>query len=769
MRGIRSILPMVVPAVLAMVWVFARAETQPAPIIVDYPLEASIFPPDFVPPTFLWRDPTAASEWRIEISFGSGADGLTLTVPGDRLKIGEIDQRTVSNTNKPPEFTPEQAAARAWKPAPELWETIKSRSVTHAATVTFIGLERGKPVSRGQVSITTSKDPVGAPIFYRDVPLMPSELKPGEIKPLHPKLMPYIAWRLRYVNEPRGKVLMEGIHTCANCHSFSRDGKTLGIDLDGPHNDKGLYALVPISRHMEIRDENVISWKKFRNQMEQNKRIGFMSHVSPDGSSVITATQVDYYVANFKDYRFLQVFYPTRGILAWYNRADGAMHSLPGADDPRYVHANAVWSPDGKELIFVRAEAKDSYPPGKPIAEYSNDPNEIQIQYDLYRIPFNNGKGGRPEPIAGASRNGMSNSFPKVSPDGKWIVYVQARNGQLMRPDGKLYIIPSAGGTARLMNCNTPLMNSWHSFSPNGRWMVFSSKSRSPYTQMFLTHIDENGNDSPAILIEDSTAANRAVNIPEFVNVPPGGLEKIDAPAAEFYRLYDLAYELSEKGEIDKAAAEWTKALKLSPDDAAAHSNYGALLLKQGRLDEAAGHFRKALELKPELANARSNLGLVLMQRGQLVQAVEQWKLGLDAQPDLIDLHVNLALASIMQRRYRDAEQHFRNALKYEPNRLPVLSNLAWLLATCPDPAVRNAAQAVELSEKALKLSGGNDARLLDILGAAYAEAGRFPEAVDAARRAAALAAEHNDRPLATDLSSRVALYQSHKAYREQP
>ncbi len=69
------------------------------------------------------------------------------------------------------------------------------------------------------------------------------------------------------------------------------------------------------------------------------------------------------------------------------------------------------------------------------------------------------------------------------------------------------------------MRCNTPLMNSWHSFSPNGRWMVFSSKSRSPYTQMFLTHLDENGNDTPPILIENSTAANRAVNIPEFVNI----------------------------------------------------------------------------------------------------------------------------------------------------------------------------------------------------------------------------------------------------------
>jgi len=54
-------------------------------------------------------------------------------------------------------------------------------------------------------------------------------------------------------------------------------------------------------------------------------------------------------------------------------------------------------------------------------------------------------------------------------------------------------------------------MNSWHSFSPNGRWLVFSSKSLSPYTQMFLTHVDEEGRDSPPILIENSTAANRAV------------------------------------------------------------------------------------------------------------------------------------------------------------------------------------------------------------------------------------------------------------------
>ena len=78
-------------------------------------------------------------------------------------------------------------------------------------------------------------------------------------------------------------------------------------------------------------------------------------------------------------------------------------------------------------------------------------PNEVQIQYDLYRVPFNDGRGGEPEPIAGASANGMSNTFPKVSPDGRWIVFVQCRNGQLMRPDSQLYIVPAQGGQARRM------------------------------------------------------------------------------------------------------------------------------------------------------------------------------------------------------------------------------------------------------------------------------------------------------------------------------
>jgi hypothetical protein len=272
---------------------------------------------------------------------------------------------------------------------------------------------------------------------------------------------------------------------------------------------------------------------------------------------------------------------------------------LPGADDEHFVQTNAVWSPDGKFVVFARAEARPPESPGQTLPRHANDPEETQIKYDLYRIPFNRGQGGVPEPIEGASDNGMSNSFPKVSPDGRWIVFVQSRNAELMRPDSQLYVVPFEGGAARRLRCNTPLMNSWHSFSPNGRWLVFSSKSRSPYTQMFLTHLDKEGNSSPAILIDNATAANRAVNIPEFVNIPSNGLMKIDVPAAEAYRLLDIASDLVAQGKIDDAIAEWKKVLEMDPRNASAHNNLGAALTMQGKTSEGAKHLRTAHEIDP--------------------------------------------------------------------------------------------------------------------------------------------------------------------------
>jgi tetratricopeptide (TPR) repeat protein len=682
-----------IPVLSALYALTVMATEQPAPLAIDYPLNGSVFPPDMVAPTFLYRDPAAAAKfWRIEIAFGDGAAALHSAAKGERPKIGEIDQRCIAPNNELPKLTPQEAVSWIWKPDDGTWAAIKQHSAGKAATVTISGFagELSKQVlSRGSIRLETSRDPVGAPIFYRDVPLMPAETEQGTIKPLDKANLPLIAWRLRSVSSPKSRLLLTGMYTCANCHSFSLDGKTLGMDLDGPKNHKGMYALMPIKQQVTIEAKDVLEWRTLAGKVTGEVRVGFMSQVSPDGKYIATMIQGlnpkekdtlnNFYSANFKDYKFLQVFYPTRGMLAWYSKESGMLQPLPGADDPRYVHTNVVWTPDGKELIFARAAARDAYVPGVKMAERPNDPNETQIQYDLYRIPFNGGKGGKPEHIAGASENGFSNAFPKVSPDGKWIVFTRSRNGQLMRPDGKLYIVPVGGGEARMLEGNTPLMNSWHSFSPNSRWLVFSSKSRGPYTKMFLTHIDEAGNSSPAILIEDSTAANRAVNLPEFVNIAPDGLTKIDVPATDFYRSYNIAWELAQKGKYNEAVGEWKKALALNPGEAGVHLNLGVALARGGKSDEAIGEYRKALELDPNDPETHYRLGMSLADGGKFNEAVASYEKGLslspkDASPsDLATVYDFLGRARAGKGDMVGALKDLAEAVRLHPNFAPYL------------------------------------------------------------------------------------------------
>lgn len=692
--------------------VIAAKDESPS-ITIDYPLQASVFPPDMEAPTFLWRDasPTATA-WRIDVNFASGASQLHLEAKGERMRVGEIDARCISANNKLPELTPKQASEHTWKPDVATWAAIRRHAGNGPVTITIHGLpaaDTRDAVSSSAMQLYISADPVNAPIFYRDVPLMPSETEKGFIKPLATNAVPLIAWRVRNVAEPQSHVVMTGLHTCANCHSFAANGKTLGLDMDGPQNDKGLYALAAVDKKMTIRNQNMVSWSSFRGEEGAQLRVGFMSQVSPDGRYVMTTirppgakTSQFYYVSNFKDYRFLQVFYPTRGILAWYDRTTKKLQPLPGADDPAYIQSNAVWSPDGKYLVFSRAVARDPYRDDGKMASYANDPLEVQIQYDLYRIPFNNGKGGAAEPIAGASQNGMSNSFPKISPDGKWIVFVEAHNGQLMRPDGKLFIVPASGGTARQMKCNTSLMNSWHSFSPNGRWLVFSSKSRSPYTQMYLTHLDAEGNDTPSILIENSTAANRAVNIPEFINMAPSGIDHIDTPAVDFYKQFDVAEDLAKKGQYAAALPEWRKALAMEPGDAHALNNYGQTLARAGSTDDAIAQFRAALANRPVYPEAHNNLAFVLAGTGRVEEALQHYRLAIAEKPGYAEAHSNLGRTLTVQGHLDDAIEQFEQAITINPEYAEAHNYLGFALASKDllDQASNEYRRAIEIDPK---------------------------------------------------------------------
>ena len=780
-----------------------QAATQS--ITIDYPLDNSIFPPEITPPTFLFRDPSGADHWVIDVSFKGRPDNIHVNAAGEHWKIGEVDPQTGM-----PELTrlpAKEAATRTWKPDAATWAKIKNGSRESPATISikgFAGQTSKVAVSTAQVTITTSRDPVGAPIFYRDVPLMtaPTTVK-GTIQPLPPTAIPLIKWRLRNLAEPQSRVVMEKVYTCANCHSFSADGKTLGIDVDGPKNDKGLYALVPVEKNMAIRNQNVIRWSSFQEDLDKPssapavKRWGFMSQVSPDGRYVVTSIGPPgvgnahqnqnpefapglldrLFSITYRNIAFTQVFYPLRGILAWYDRKEQKLRPLPGADDPHFVQTSAFWSPDGKYLIFSRAVARDPYPDGAESPTYANDPREPQIQYDLYRIPFNGGKGGKAEPLEGASGNEMSNNFPKVSPDGRWIVFVQNHNGLLMRPDSKLYIVPSKGGKARQMNCNTSRMNSWHSFSPNGRWLAFSSKARSPFTQLMLTHIDENGNDSPAILVDNTTASNRAVNIPEFVNIPMDGMERIEPQAAEVYHVITVAYELTAKEQWADAIKQWRKALEMDADSAEVHyllagaltannqsnnaiqeykkaceldshqagwfARLAVSLAQTGDTEGAIANFRKSLELDPSSAEVEAVFGAVLAESGQIEDGLQHMRKAVQLSPDSARAHSYLGMALARMGRVDEAAEQIQTATNLMPNSTEYAFNLGFIHKLAGDYAGAAAA-----FEKSVELSNGKNTRCLTELAEAYDKLGRFSEAMSTARRALALAAQEHDQEM---------------------
>ena len=794
------------------------SSSSPAPITIDYPLQGSIFPPDIAPPTFLFRDANdSAAHWEVAVSFADHSPSIRVDAQVEHFHIGPIDKEA-STPDQIMQLTPQQQATRTWKPDATTWSSIKRHSVKAPATIAITGFADTNPnvaVSQGTVTISTSADPVGAPIFYRDVPLMlvpPNEK--GAIQPLPNIAIPMIKWRLRYINESESHVIMEHLPTCANCHSFSLDGKTLGLDLDGPRNDKGLYALVPISKQMTIQNQNVIRWSSFqenskaRSNQPSVKRFGIMSQVSPDGRFVVTSIAPPrlnagvkdgfnfvsglsdrLFSMNYQSIAFTQVFYPTRGILAWYDRQENKLRPLPGASDPQYVQTSAFWSPDGKYLIFSRASARDPYPPGATKPTYANDPNETQVQYDLYRIPFNDGRGGVAEPVLGASNNGMSNNFPKVSPDGRWIVFVQNKNGLLMRPDSKLYIIPFAGGKPRLMNCNTSLMNSWHTFSPNGRWLAFSSKSRSPYTGLFLTHIDAKGNDSPAIFVENTTAANRGVNIPEFVNIPPGGMEKINPQATEFYGLFNQAWALMEKDQMAEAIPVLRQALDRAPEEALAHYALATALSGNGQEPEALQEYRKATELDTTNATWFAQLAVSFAINGDLDSAIASWRKSLAIDPGKASTETDLGAALFQTGQTQEGFEHLQKAVQLDPKFPDAHSHLASALAKLGrnDEAVEQFQAAITLAptspeypfdlgtalvargdlsgaidafQKSVTLSGGKNPHCLEALAGAYDKAGRWNDAVQSAQQALVLAREEHNQELEKSLQDDLQRYQ---------
>jgi len=234
----------------------------------------------------------------------------------------------------------------------------------------------------------------------------------------------------------------------------------------------------------------------------------------------------------------------------------------------------------------------------------------------------------------------------------------------------------------------------------------------------------------------------------------------------------ELAQVLLGLGMTQEAGAHFSAILDLPPnrtkssDRAIAHDRLGVFLAEKGRHGEAVDHFEKAIQLVPGEASFYSNLGLTLFRLGHRNRAVALYNKAVQLDPNSANAHDNLAIALTRLGRLDEAILHYRKAVEIEPNRLSAIASLAWLLATHPLAERRDGEEALVLAQRGCQLTGYAHPGPLNSLAAAYAELGRFDQAVKAAERALDLAKRAGDQQLAAEISPTLDSYRSGAPYR---
>ncbi|MCE4565857.1 tetratricopeptide repeat protein [Maribellus sp. CM-23] len=607
------------------------------------PKAETLFPADFISPTFTWEDQNLnAKFWQLSFNV-QGKEILSLILAGQQK----------------------------WKATPEEWETIKKQSANQSISLIINGLSdtiKQEAVSNAGIQFSFSVDSVEAPIFYRSVPL------PFKHAREH---LNEIEWKLGYVDsEEKPYTVIQNLPVCGNCHSFSADGTTIAMDVDA-RDEKGAYAIADFSETTEFSSDNIINWADFQNG---EFTYGLLSALSPDGRYAISTLKDAEIFVDVDNFEYSQLFFPIKGILAWYDRETEKMAELPGANDTVWVNSNPTWSPDGKYIYFSRARARHFDESGIMYGSKAVDQAKYQlflnnflerkdlVKFDIYRVPFNEGKGGIAEPVSGASGNDRSNYFPKISPDGKWMVYTQAESFMLLQKDSKLCIVSTDGGSARVLNCNSDNMNSWHSWSPNGKWLVFASKANGPFTQLYLTHIDENGNDSPAVLLENFMFPNHVANIPEFVNTTNRRQYSIEPTFLESDEFALRAGEIKNKaGDYKGALTDLTRAVKLVPGNADAWHKRGDVKMKLGMKKEAFADFDKAIALNPNKTDYWISRGAANSDLQKHTQAIEDLQQAVRIDPNSFLAYNNLGFAYSRIGNFEAAMSNYNKALKLNP------------------------------------------------------------------------------------------------------
>ena len=228
-----------------------------------------------------------------------------------------------------------------------------------------------------------------------------------------------------------------------------------------------------------------------------------------------------------------------------------------------------------------------------------------------------------------------------------------------------------------------------------------------------------------------------------------------------------LASLLVRHGHSEEGIPVAREGLVVAPFSADLHFDLGAALVFRGETGEGIPQLQLACAIKPQWAAPRFLLGQTLAREGRIEEAAQHLRESLRLEPDNAGAHSQLAAALSAQHQTAEAVAHYTEALRLEPDLAEALNNLAWIRAAHPQAEFRNGAEAVRLAERACKVTEFKEAVMVGTLATAYAEAGRFDEAVATARKARELALAAGQQGVADQNQKLIELFSARRPYRE--
>uniref|UniRef100_UPI0032165AB2 TolB family protein n=1 Tax=uncultured Draconibacterium sp. TaxID=1573823 RepID=UPI0032165AB2 len=287
---------------------------------------------------------------------------------------------------------------------------------------------------------------------------------------------------------------------CVNCHAFnSKNPNNFLFHMRGSLG--GTYFL------------NEGDLEKFNLKTKQMKNGAVYPRWHPSGNFVAFSSNKimqQFHAANEKKIEVSDL----NSTLVLYDVKKNSMMNIPVDINKEFMDTYPEWSPDGRYLYFCRAkQTVEGY-------DYRD------IKYNLYRVSFNEGSRlfGVPELVYDAAKNGKSVSFPRISPDGSKLVFTYHDYGcfSIWHKEADLYTVDLNKLSVKKCELNSDFSESYHSWSSNSKWMVFSSKRGDGLTaRPYISYINKNGNASKPFVLpqkdpEFYKAFIKTFNIPEF-------------------------------------------------------------------------------------------------------------------------------------------------------------------------------------------------------------------------------------------------------------